>query len=258
MERKLLKIMILCMLGASAFAADNSIYIDQAGDSSSITITQDGGGNQVYDVGSGSTSTTGATLTGDSQTVDIRQVGGSNVLKLGANSTVLTGVGIDLTYYITGSNSIAEIDFNDDGQGTLANLVFDVRQTGSYNDLFADILGSNNSVTATATGGDYNDFSFTINADDVTLDAAISGGGGNSLTTNLTSDNGTVDVTAVGASNTFSITQSGVGGTNGHSITLDVTGSSNSFTTSQSGAIDTTIDITSVGSSNTWSITTSD
>ena len=246
------------MLGASAFAADNSIYIDQAGDSSSITIFQDGGGNQVYDVGSGSTSTTGATLTGDSQTVDIRQVGGSNVLKLGVNSTVLSGVGIDLTYYITGSNSIASIDFNDDGQGTLANLVFDVRQTGSYNDLFADILGSNNSVTATATGGDYNDFSFTINADDVTLDAAISGGGGNSLTTNLTSDNGTVDVTAVGASNTFSITQSGVGGINGHGITLDVTGSSNSFTTSQSGAIDTTIDITSVGSNNTWSITTSD
>ena len=245
-------------LALTVHGADNSIYIDQAGDSSSITIFQDGGGNQVYDVGAGATSTTAATLTGDSQTVDIRQVGAGNVLKLGANSTVLSGVGIDLTYYITGSNSVASIDFNDDGQGTLANLVFDVRQTGSYNDLFADILGSNNSVTATATGGDYNDFSFTINADDVTVNAAISGGGGSSLTTNLTSDNGSVDVTAVGASNTFSLTQSGVGGLNGHGITLDVTGSSNSFTTSQSGAIDTTIDITSVGSSNTWSITTSD
>ena len=245
-------------LALTVYGADNSIYIDQAGDSSSITIFQDGGGNQVYDVGAGATNTTAATLTGDSQTVDIRQVGAGNVLKLGANSTVLTGVGIDLTYYITGSNSVASIDFNDDGQGTLANLVFDVRQTGSYNDLFADLLGSNNSVTATATGGDYNDFSFTINADDVTVNAAISGGGGSSLTTNLTSDSGSVDVTAVGASNTFSITQAGLGGTSGHGITLDVTGSSNSFTTSQSGSIDTTIDITSVGSSNTWSITTSD
>ena len=246
------------MLGASAFAADNSIYIDQSGDNSSITITQDGSGNEVYDVGAGATTTTAATLTGDSQTVDIQQIGAANKLKIGINSTVSSGVGVDLTYYITGSNSVAQIDFNDDGQGTLSNLVFDVRQTGSYNDLFADILGTDNTVTATATGGDYNDFSFTINADSVTLDAAISGGGGNTLTTDLTSDSGSVDVTAVGASNTFSITQSGVGWLNGHGITLDVTGSSNSFTTSQSGAIDTTIDITSVGSSNTWSITTTD
>lgn len=250
---------MLCLILINfAFAADNSIYIDQAGDSSSITIFQDGGGNEVYDVGSGATTTTSATLTGDSQTLDIRQVGSGNKLKIGINSTVTSGVGVDLTYYVTGSNAVATLDFNDDGQGTLSNLVFDVRQTGGYNDLFADILGTNNTVTATATGGDYNDFSFTINADSVTLDAAISGGGGNSLTTNLTSDNGTVDVTAVGASNTFSLTQTGLGGTNGHGITLNVTGSSNSFTTSQSGSIDTTIDITSVGDSNTWSITTSD
>ena len=243
---------------STLFAADNSIYIDQAGDSSNINITQDGGGNQVYDVTLGSTSTDYATLSGDSQTIDIDQIGGSNVLKLGIQSTVLSGVGVNLTYFITGSNSVATLDFNNDGQGTLANLVFDVTQTGSYNDLFADILGSNNSVVATATGGSYNDFNFTINADDVSVNAAISGGGGNTLTTNLTSDSGLVDVTSVGASNTFSLTQSGVGGTSGHGITLDVTGSSNSFTTSQSGAIDTTIDITSVGSNNTWSITTSD
>jgi hypothetical protein len=255
--KNIVKLMML-LLTPTLFAADNSIYIDQAGDSSNINITQDGGGNQIYDVTSGSTSTDYATLSGDSQTIDIDQIGGSNVLKLGIQSTVLSGVGVNLTYFITGSNSVATLDFNNDGQGTLANLVFDVTQTGSYNDLFADILGSNNSVVATATGGSYNDFNFTINADDVSVNAAISGGGGNTLTTNLTSDSGLVDVTSVGASNTFSLTQSGVGGTSGHGITLDVTGSSNSFTTSQSGAIDTTIDITSVGSNNTWSITTSD
>ena len=255
--KNIVKLMML-LSTSTLFAADNSIYIDQAGDSSNINITQDGGGNQVYDVTLGSTSTDYATLSGDSQTIDIDQIGGSNVLKLGIQSTVLSGVGVNLTYFITGSNSVATLDFNNDGQATLANLVFDVTQTASYNDLFADILGSNNSVVATATGGSYNDFNFTINADDVSVNAAISGGGGNTLTTNLTSDSGLVDVTSVGASNTFSLTQSGVGGTSGHGITLDVTGSSNSFTTSQSGAIDTTIDITSAGSNNTWSITTSD
>ena len=255
--KNIVKLMML-LLTPTLFAADNSIYIDQAGDSSSINITQDGGGNQVYDVTSGSTSTDYATLSGDSQTIDIDQIGSGNILKMGIQSTVLSGVGVDLTYFITGSNSVATLDFNNDGQGTLANLVFDVTQTGSYNDLFADILGSNNSVTATATGGNYNDFNFTINADDVTVNASISGGGGNTLTTDLTNDSGSVDITSVGASNTFNVTQTGLGGTNGHGIILDVTGSSNSFTTSQSGAIDTTIDITSVGSNNTWSITTSD
>lgn len=256
---KLTKLFLLFLLSTSlVFAADNSIYIDQAGDSSTISITQDGSGNEVYDVGAGATTTTAASITGNSQTIDIDQIGSGNKLKIGINSTVTSGVGVDLTYFITGSNSIATLDFNDDGQGTLSNLVFDVRQTGNYNDLFADILGSNNTVTATATGGDYNDFNFTINADDVTVGVAISGGGGNTTTLDLTSNNGTVDITAVGASNTFGITQSGAGGINGHSTTLNVTGSSNSYTITQGGAIDTTIDITSVGSSNTWNITTTD
>ena len=60
--------MIRKMLGAiflittlSVYGADNSIYIDQAGDNSTISITQDGGGNEVYDVGAGATTTTAAT-----------------------------------------------------------------------------------------------------------------------------------------------------------------------------------------------------
>lgn len=255
---KITNFVMLLLATFSLYAADNSIYIDQAGSNSTIDITQDGGGNQVYDVGNGATSTTAATLTGDSQTLDIRQIGGGNKLKIGINSTVTSGVGVDLTYYVTGSNVVASIDFNDDGQGTLSNLVFDVRQTGDYNDLFADILGTNNTVTATATGGDYNDFNFTINADDITVGVAISGGGGNTTTLDLTSNSGTVDITAVGASNTFDLTQSGLGGTNGHSSTLAVTGSSNSYTITQGGAIDTTIDITTVGSGNTFNITTTD
>ena len=36
--------------------------------------------------------------------------------------------------------------------------------TGNYNDLVADILGTGNSLTATAVGGNYNDFNFTIDA----------------------------------------------------------------------------------------------
>lgn len=250
-----IKLISFLLLSNLVYAADNSIYIDQAGDNSTIDVLQDGGGNTFSDV---TTVGAKATLSGNSQVIDVKQVGGSNTLKIGIQSTVDSGIGVDLTYYITGSNSTAELNLNDDGQGTLANLVFDVRQTGDNNDLFANILGTGNSVTATATGGDYNDFNFTINADGVTVSADVSGGGGNTTTLNLTSDDATVDLTSVGASNTYNITQSGLGGITGHSITLDVTGSSNTLTSSQSGSIDTTIDITSSGNGNTWSITTSD
>ena len=55
------KLAILCftMLGfVSSFAADNSIYIDQTGSNSTVTITQDGSGNKVGGLGSGGPSDT--------------------------------------------------------------------------------------------------------------------------------------------------------------------------------------------------------
>lgn len=239
-----------------AYAADNSIYIDQVGGSSTIDVTQDGSSNKVYGVGD--SEGTAATFTGNSQTIDIRQVGSSNLLGIDLNTTVTSGVGIDLTYYITGSNSVASIDVNGDGLGTASNNTIDIRMTGDYNDLTFDLLGTGNSLTATATGGSYNDFNFTIDADSTTSNVAISGGGGNATTLNLSSDNATVDVTAVGASNTLSVTQSGLGGTNGMNFDLSITGSSNSFTSTQAGSQDNDIDVNITGSSNTWTISQDD
>ena len=45
--RKFYAILALTVMSLSGYAADNSIYIDQAGDNSTITITQDGAGNTV-------------------------------------------------------------------------------------------------------------------------------------------------------------------------------------------------------------------
>lgn len=244
------------MMSLSVFSADNSIYIDQVGGSSTIDITQDGSSNKVYGVGD--SEGTAATFTGDSQTVDIRQVGSSNLLGIDLNTSVTSGVGVDLTYYITGSNSVASIDINGDGQGTASNNTVDIRMTGDYNDLTFDLLGTGNSLTATATGGSYNDFDFTINADSTTTNVAISGGASNSTTLNMSSDNATVDITSDGASNTYSVTQSGVGGTSGMNLDLTVDGSSNSITTTQAGGQDNDITVDVTGSGNTWSISQDD
>ena len=247
----------LLLVTSTVYAADNSIYIDQAGSSSTIDLKQDGSANKIYGVGD--SEGTAATFTGGSQTVDIRQIGASNLLGIDVNTTVDSGVGVDLTYIITGSNSVASIDINGDGLGVAANNTIDIRQTGSYNDLMLDLLGTGNNLTATATGGDYNDFNFTIDADTTTVNTAISGGGGNTTTLVLGTDKATVDITAVGASNTISLTQSGAGdATNGMNFDLDINGSSNSVTTTQSGSQYNDVDVNITGSSNTWTINQTD
>jgi len=247
----------LLLVTSMAWAADNSIYIDQIGSSSTIDLQQDGSANKIYGVGD--SEGTAATFNGSSQTVDIRQIGASNLLGIDINTTIVSGVGVDLTYYITGSNSVASIDINGDGLGVAANNTIDIRMTGDYNDLFADILGTGNSLTATAVGGSYNDFSFTIDADTTTTGVAISGGGGNTTTLTLGTDTSTIDITAVGASNDITLTQSGLGDAiNGHNFDLDITGSSNTFGATQSGTQFNDIDVNITGSGNTWTINQTD
>ena len=58
---------MLALFVTTAFAADNSIYIDQSGDNSTIDITQTGAGNVVRGIqGVGTGNTTRAKIYGDS------------------------------------------------------------------------------------------------------------------------------------------------------------------------------------------------
>ena len=240
-------IMLLVMMFSVAHAADNSIYINQVGSSSTINVLQDGAANKLYGVGD--SEGTASLFTGSSQTVDIRQIGGANILKIDMNTSVASSVGVNLKYYITGSNSVASIDINGDGQGTAANNVID---------LIFDLLGTGNTLTATTTGGTYNDLTYTINGDTIAATTAISGGGSNKVTATLGTDSATFDLTAVGASNEITATQSGAGGSAGHNFDLDINGSSNEWTSTQAGGQDNDLDINITGNSNTWTISQDD
>ena len=256
MKTKALVILML-FTALSVRGADNSIYIDQSGSNSGIDITQTGTGNVLRGIqGVGTGNTTPAKMTGDASTVDIQQIGSDNVLNLGFNVTTASGMGygIDLTYYVTGNNGTATFNINNAGTGTAASNLIDVRQTGNMAGINLNMLGSKNMFTVVTEGGASNSVTATINADETNTNIAISGGGSNSVTLNGTSNKGAVGITAVGASNTFSITQSGVAGTNGHSATINLTGSSNSFTINQSGTVDNTLNILTTGSGNTWNI----
>ena len=226
-----LKLMVAMIFSASAFAADNSIYIDQSGDNSTIDITQTGAGNVVRGIqGVGSSNTTPAKIYGDSNTIDIRQIGATNVLSLGVSTSVATGraYGVDLTYYVTGNS--ANINLN--------------------------ILGSKNDFIAVTSGGTGNSIISTITADETINNISMTGGGSNTLTQTISSNKATNNITTLGASNGIVLTQSGTAGTNGHAFTLGLTGSSNTLNVTQSGTIDTTVNLLSNGSGNAWNIIT--
>lgn len=247
------------LFSLSAFAADNSIYIDQTGDDSTIDITQTGAGNVIRGIqGVGTGNTTPAKMYGDNSIVDIRQIGSSNTMNLGYSVTTADGLayGIDLTYYVTGNSGSATFNINNAGTGTAASNMIDVRQTGNSAGVNLTMTGSKNNFTAVTSGGSSNSITSSISADETTNNISMTGGGANTLTQTITSNKATNNITTVGASNAITLTQSGTAGTNGHAFTLDLTGSSNTMNVTQSGTIDTTVNVLSSGSGNTWNITT--
>lgn len=250
---------MILLLSFSAWGADNSIYIDQSGDNSTIDITQTGAGNVVRGIqGVGTGNTTPSKLYGDNNAIDIRQIGSTNTLNLGVNASTATGrsYGIDLTYYVTGNSGSATINSNNAGTGTSGSNFIDVRQTGNSAGIDLNILGSKNDFTAVTSGGANNSITATITADETINNISMTGGGGNTLTSTQSSNKGRIDLTTVGASNSITLNQSGTAGTNGHAFLYNLTGSNNSMTATQSGTIDTTINVQSAGSGNTWNITT--
>lgn len=243
-------------LAFSTHAADNSIYLDQAGDNSTITMLQDGASNRVRGVqGVGTGNTTPSVIKGDAVTVDIRQIGSGNILNMGVDTTTANGSSpTSIIYKVTGNNAVGTINLNNSGQGISASQTVNIDQSGDGAIANLNLLGARNNVHVIQAGGNNNKFIATINAADTIVSINQTGGGGNETTLNLTGDKGQVDITSVGAGNITNVTQSG-GGVNGHYAKLDITGSSNTTTINQSGTIDTTINIKSVGSGNTFNIT---
>jgi hypothetical protein len=240
-----------------AFAADNSIYIDQTGSDSTIDITQTGSGNVIRGIqGVGTSNATPAKMSGDAALVDIRQIGADNTMNLGFTVTTAAGFGygIDLTYYVTGNNGLATFNINNSGTGVAASNLIDVRQTGNSAGVNLTMTGTANSFVAVTSGGNNNFLTATINADETVNNISMTGGANNTLTQTITSNRATNNITTVGASNSITMTQSGVAGTNGHSATIGITGSSNTMGITQTGTVDNVLNINSVGSGNTWTI----
>ena len=253
LSRKVLTILVLSAMSTLGYATDNSIYIDQAGDNSTITMTQDGAGNRVKGIltnGTAGGNTDTAKLVGNNQTVTINQAGPNNVLTLGANSTVGTnGKGIDINYQVDVGGNVGFINSNNNGQGVSASNLIDIIQLGGNAIATISMLGNTNSLTVRSSGGGGNSIVANIDADNVTAVVDQTLGGGNDTTLNLTGNKGTVNITSTGAANISNVTQSG-GGVNGNDVKIVLNGSGNQTTVSQAGVNDNVVDYKVVGSNN--------
>ena len=178
---------VLMVLSLSVFAADNSIYIDQMGDNSTVSIVQDGAGNKVRGLpGAGTSATTPAKIYGDGTQVSISQIGAGSTLSLAMVSTIASGAGggTSVTYSVTGNNATAIINSNGDGQGTSASNTIGINQSGNNAYANVNVLGSLNNLSVVTSGGANNSITATQNGDNNNTTISNTGGGGNNTTVN--------------------------------------------------------------------------
>lgn len=262
LSRKLTAILVLSGMTSLGYAADNSIYIDQSGDNSTITMTQDGAGNRVKGIlsnGSAGANTDSAKLTGDAQTINIEQTGATNVLAIGVNTTQgglvqgYANIGVNLNYQVSGGGNTGYININNNGQGTASGNVVSIIQSGGGATTNLNMTGTSNQLTVGSSGGANNSFTGVINADQTVAAVNQTGGGGNTTSVNMTGNKGQVSITSVGATNTTNVTQSAYGVTGAQTI-IDITGSGNTTDVSQTGLYDHYASLTVVGSSNNFTL----
>ena len=207
------------MLLATAARA-SEVYIEQAGSTSTIDITQNGDGNRV---GSSSTATT---INGSTTNVDITQAGSSNEIDIATGTGAASS---DLNITQTGSSNIADINIGaadstilniditgDSNETTLCGTLTTVADAStsavcnasmSQNDLGVniDIVGDSNKVAVARSG-----IAGTSGTTEVTVNI------GSNVTSNLnvvnivqesTTESGIVNLQMDGSSNVVNITQ---------------------------------------------------
>lgn len=218
---KRLLLAIGMMLFISAAVAQNSVYIDQIGNNSSIDVTQTGIDNVLGN------NTNKAVFYGDSQGVTITQIGSynSSVMNVQGNGTTLVS-------NVTGDSNQVNVSCGNTGP-----------------------LCNQSSITATATG-DQNVINVTGGAKS-TFGASVTGSNNTvnvtSTTTNL--NGATASVTQTGGdANNITVSQNGPAGLNGFQTTVDVTGGGNVIGVTQTGTVDSTVNIKSVGSNNSITV----
>ena len=226
MYAKIIAFLVLFALPVMA----NDIYVTQSGATLDLDITQDGQNNTVGN------STTSSSVIGATTTIDIDQIGNSNVLKFDVNGATFTG-----TFSTTGNSN--DIDFNCDSAGnnsSCATATASIIWAGNSNDLDIDIGETADAANATvsitgSSGSDSNVVAATIDGTSAIL----------TLTVNGDTNNYLIDI-------------DGDGDVNGHTLIHTHTGSIADVDITQSGVYDNMITLTTSGDNHDIDISQTD
>ena len=206
-------ILLTTLFGATAAWASD-VYIDQAGSTTTIDITQTGDGNTVGSSG------TPSTIIGDNTDVDIKQTGDLNTADI---ETATGASGSVINYNATGSSNVLDVDISTAMDTTLTTTI-----TGDSNEVtLCGTLATDASAVASATCGT------EVSAD--TTDTTISiTGSGNKVAVGADAPNAVNNITIGGTNvsdyNVINLSQTGL---DSPTVQLNVDGTSNAINITQ-------------------------
>ena len=219
---------IMAMLSSSlAFAQSttNSIFIEQVGDNSTITIVQKGQNNRI------GSEQNRLMLDGNGQIINTTQEGNNNLIQ----GSIVQADNVSTDTTVTGDSNTITYDRGD--AASVASSSETVAVTGSSNN-----LTFNQGTAASATGatqtieitGDTNTFTSTINADDVVNTKTIAGDS-NTITTVQDGTAGkNIEMILTGNTNTVTVNQKSTN--NVDTLKIDSTSSGSTITINQCNA----------------------
>ena len=212
------------MMGVSAFAADNEIFVDQVGASASIDLEQMGTGNMIGGLNSTAGNLTAFDLDGATMTLDVNQIGDANKFLGDINADTVVGM-----FQFDGNTNQFTIQVDPTNTYGADNSNLNVQTTGSSNTFTLDL--ATNALAGTT------DLDWIVQGDSNTIDADID------------YDEGTNFMDIDGDSNVVNF--DGDGYAQGY-FYLDHTGNSRSFDVDQHSTLDNDwLKITSSGNNGT-------
>jgi TM2 domain-containing membrane protein YozV len=188
---------LLAALFVSFSAGANEIYIEQVGDNSTITITQDGASNTI------GTQLAPAFIGGGSNTLTIDQIGSGNEMTMTVN-----GASTTVAALITGSNNVSAITCGTAMSASCSGSDIQQTITGDGNTVTQNLGGGANHTSILTVTGDTNTVTHTsTNTGAVNVNYTVAGDTNNvSITTSGTTAK-TVNATTTGNGNTVTIVQ---------------------------------------------------
>ena len=219
--------LIAMMLVLPLYAADNEIYVDQAGATLNLDLEQLGSGNIIGGLTSTAGSLTPLDLDGATMTLDINQIGSSNLWKGDITADSYTGM-----FQFTGSSNVMNVVTDTSNTYGADSSNVNIAVTGGSNTLTL------NQATSAAAG---------------TLDLDwIIQGSNNTVVSSINIDQATNYMDIDGSDNTITYTGTGVNASSGGYMWLDHTGGSRTFTVTQASTLNNDwVKITSNGSNGT-------